>query len=85
MLEQKYVITSEMLNGASIRRNDLASIVVAADLTVVENIAALKAISGKLARVAKRIFLIDGKERLFVVHAYALGATHVLTDPVSQQ
>ncbi len=85
MLEQRYVITSELLNGANIRRSDLASIVIAADLTVVENIAALKAISGKLARVAKRIFLIDGKERLCVVQAYALGATHVLTNPVSQQ
>jgi putative nucleotidyltransferase with HDIG domain len=85
MLEQKYVITSELLNGASIRRSDLAWIVIAVDLTLVENIAALKAISGKLARVAKRIFLIDGKDRLCAVQAYALGATHVLTNPVSQQ
>ena len=84
MLEHRYVVTSELLNGASVRRSDIASIVVAADLAMVENIADLKAISGKLTRAAKRIFLIDGKERLCVVHAYALGATHVLTNPVNQ-
>ena len=85
MLEQRYVITSELLDGANIPRGELASIVVAADLTSVENIAALKAISSKLARVGKRVFVIDGTGRLSVVQAYALGATHVLSNPVRQQ
>ena len=85
MLEQRYVITSELLNAASIPRGKLDSIVVAADLTVVENIAALKAISGRLARIPKRVFLIDGTGRLSVVQAYALGATHVLSNPVNQK
>src|ERR1700710_725147 len=80
MLEQRYAITSELLNGANIPRIDVASIVVAADLTVVENIAALKSVSGKLGRVTKRVFLINGKGRLSVVQAYALGATHVLSE-----
>jgi putative nucleotidyltransferase with HDIG domain len=84
MLEQRYAITSELLNGANIPRIDVASIVVAADLTVVENIAALKSVSGKLGRVTKRVFLINGKGRLSVVQAYALGATHVLSEPVNQ-
>jgi putative nucleotidyltransferase with HDIG domain len=85
MLEQRYVITSELLNTASIPRGKLDSIVVAADLTIVENIAALKAIAPRLARVPKRVFLIDGTGRLSVVQAYALGATHVLSNPVNQK
>jgi hypothetical protein len=85
MLEHRYVITSELLNTASVPRSKLDSIVVAADLTVVENITALKAISGRLARIPRRVFLIDGTGRLSVVQAYALGATHVLSNPVNQR
>ena len=55
---------------------------VAADLRIVDNISALKAVSAKLTRVARRIFVIDSKARLSVVQAYALGATHVLATPV---
>jgi putative nucleotidyltransferase with HDIG domain len=84
VLDQIHAVTSELLSGAGIRRSDLDAIVVAADMSVVENIAALKAISGKLTRVPKRVFLIDRKGRLSVVQAYALGATHVLGNPVSQ-
>jgi putative nucleotidyltransferase with HDIG domain len=59
--------------------------VVAADLRIVDNISALKAVSAKLTRVARRIFVIDSKARLSVVQAYALGATHVLATPVCAQ
>jgi putative nucleotidyltransferase with HDIG domain len=85
MIEQKYAVTSELLGGASNRHDDVDAVVVAADMSVVDNISALKAISGKLSRVPKRIFLIDRKGRLSVVQAYALGATHVLGNTVSQQ
>jgi putative nucleotidyltransferase with HDIG domain len=44
----------------------------------------LKAASARLAGIPKRIFLIDRKERLSVVQAYALGATHVLANSVNQ-
>ena len=37
-----------------------------------------------MGHARKRIFLIDQKARLFVVQAYALGATQVLVNPVSQ-
>src|SRR5882757_4504400 len=47
-------------------------------------ISALKAASAKLTRIPKRIFLIDRRDRLSVVQAYALGATHVLADSVNQ-
>jgi len=85
MLEQRYATTSGLLSEANIPRGETASIVVAADLTSVENIAALKAMSGRLARIGKRVFVIDGNGRLSVVQAYALGATHVLSNPVRQQ
>ena len=60
------------------------SVVVTADLRVLENISALKAVSEKINRVPKRVFLIDQRARLAIVQAYVLGATHVLSNPVSQ-
>ena len=85
MLAEQCALTSELLGSASIRDRDIDAIVVAADLGVVDNISALKAVSAKLTRVAKRIFMIDRKGRLSVVQAYALGATHVLANPVSRK
>jgi putative nucleotidyltransferase with HDIG domain len=84
MLDQQHAVTSELLGGASLRHNGIDAVVVAADLGKVENISALKAVSGKLKHVTKRIFLTDRRGRLSVVQAYALGATHVLRNPVSQ-
>src|SRR5262245_23864669 len=82
IVEQRHVVTSEMLAGASIKRSGIEAAVVAVDVADVDNISALKAVSGKLARIPKRIFLIDGKGRLAIVQAYALGATDVMTSPV---
>lgn len=84
MLEQKCQVTSELLSGASVRGRNIDAVVVAADLSYIDNISALKAVSAKVTRVPKRIFLIDRKGRLSVVQAYALGATHVLANPVDQ-
>lgn len=83
MIEQKHLVTSEMLAGAEIKRKGIEAVVVAADVADADNIAALKAVSSKLARFPKRIFLIDGKARIAIVQAYALGATDVLTNPVN--
>jgi putative nucleotidyltransferase with HDIG domain len=84
MLEQSCAVTSELLSGASIRSGNIDALVVTADLRVLENISAVKAVSGEINRVAKRVFLINQSTRLAVVQAYALGATHVLTNPVNQ-
>jgi putative nucleotidyltransferase with HDIG domain len=83
MIEQRHLVTSEMLEGAEIKRKGIEAVVVAADVADVDNIAALKAISSKLARIPKRIFLIGGKARIAIVQAYALGATDVLSNPVN--
>jgi len=57
-------------------------VLVAADLRVVDNIAAIKQFGRRLSRIAKRIFVLDHQSRLSTVQAYALGATGVLPAPV---
>jgi putative nucleotidyltransferase with HDIG domain len=84
MLEGQHAVTSELLGDTSSGCGVSDAVIVTADLRVVQNIAALKQAFGKLGHVGKRIFLIDQKERLFTVQAYALGATRVLIDPIKQ-
>jgi putative nucleotidyltransferase with HDIG domain len=84
MLEQHYVVTSEILSDANPQRSESDAVVVTADLRAVDSIAAIKAMIGQLGHVRKRIFVIDHKARLFTVQAYALGATCVLVNPVDQ-
>lgn len=84
MLEQQLTVTSEFLDKADVHDRDIAAIVVTADLRLVDSISALKRISEKLSRIRKRVFLIDRRNRLSVVQAYALGATDVLINPVSK-
>jgi putative nucleotidyltransferase with HDIG domain len=85
MLEPQHAVTSELLSGATGVRGEVDAVVVTADLSAVENIAALREMFEKSGHVRKRIFLIDQKARLFAVQAYALGATRVLTNPVDQR
>jgi putative nucleotidyltransferase with HDIG domain len=82
MLEQKYPVSSELLGGAHCQRGEIGALVVKADLRSVQNIAALKKLMVALARVRKRVFLVDQAAHLFVSQAYALGATNVLLGPV---
>ena len=82
MLEKRHAVTSELLNGATIRCEASDAVVAMADLRVVENITLLKEAFGKLSHVSKRIFLIDQNARLLTVQAYALGATRVFVNTV---
>jgi putative nucleotidyltransferase with HDIG domain len=84
LLEAQFIVTSELLHGANIGNDEIAAVIVTADLRLVENIASLKQISGKLNRIRKRIFLIDQQDRRSAVPAYALGATHVLMNPITK-
>ena len=84
MLEQQLAVTSEFLDNADVYDRDIAAVVVTADLRLVDSISALKRISEKLSRIRKRVFLIDQRNRLSVVQAYALGATDVLINPVTK-
>jgi putative nucleotidyltransferase with HDIG domain len=83
-IERQYGVTAELLGEASVRRSECHALVVRADLRILENIAALKKTLGNLSHVSKRIFLLDQTLHLCIAQAYALGATLVLTGPVSQ-
>jgi len=85
LIGEKLPVASELLSKARIRGGDTQAVVVAADLRDVNNISALKNLSDDLSHVAKRVFLIDHNSRLAIVQAYALGATSVLTSPVTAQ
>ena len=40
MIEQRHVVTSEMLADASIKRSDIEAVVIAVDVAAVDNISA---------------------------------------------
>jgi putative nucleotidyltransferase with HDIG domain len=82
MLERQFAITSEPIGDAEIRDGNVDAVLVAADLRVVDNIAAIKQFGRRLSRIAKRIFVLDHQSRLSTIQAYALGATGVLPAPI---
>ena len=84
MLESHYTIDCALLDGTDAVSGGCDTTIVAVDLRLVENISTLKQISPGLRRMRKRIFLVDRRERLFGVQACALGATHVLVNPVDK-
>jgi putative nucleotidyltransferase with HDIG domain len=84
MLEQQFTVSTELLASIEVRGCEIDAVVVAADLRLIENISALKRVAAELTRIRKRVFVIDRKNRLSVVQAHALGATHVLANPVSK-
>jgi putative nucleotidyltransferase with HDIG domain len=83
MLAPHYAVTSTLLGNPI--NGELGSVVVAADLKIVENIAALKEIFPKFKNAGRKVFVVDQKERLLVFQAYALGATRVISHPLTPQ
>jgi putative nucleotidyltransferase with HDIG domain len=77
--------------SASLSSNDARApqpcdaVIVRADLTLPGNILALKVLLPKLASVQRRLFVVEPKNRLAVVQAFALSATHVLETPVNRR
>jgi len=84
VLEKRYDVTSELLNGVSVQRGELHALVVKADLRAFQNICSLRRLLDSLPRVDKRIFLIDDAAHLSASQAYALGASSVLQGPLNQ-
>jgi putative nucleotidyltransferase with HDIG domain len=76
-------VTSSLLNDTDSAPKSTDAVIVRADFKVARNLVTLKALLPKLAKVDRRIFLVDGKNRLFVSQAYALSATHVLDNRAS--
>jgi hypothetical protein len=60
------------------------AVIVRADLTLARNILALKILVPKMANAARRVFVVDARNRLAVVQAFALSATHVVETPVKR-
>jgi HD-GYP domain-containing protein (c-di-GMP phosphodiesterase class II) len=60
------------------------AVIVRADLTLARNISALKILVPKMANAERRVFVVDVKNRLAVVQALALSATHVVETPVNR-
>jgi putative nucleotidyltransferase with HDIG domain len=85
MLVPEYVVSCAPLTGKATVQKACAAAIVSADLRIVENITAIKELLPRLKHVRKRVFIIDQKERLFAAQAYALGATHVLVNPVGKK
>jgi putative nucleotidyltransferase with HDIG domain len=84
VLEKRYDVTTELLNGIGVQRSKPHALVVKADLRALQNIGALKRILDSLPLVDKRIFLIDDAAHLSASQAYALGASSVLQGSLNQ-
>jgi putative nucleotidyltransferase with HDIG domain len=83
MLEPRYAVSSALLERGIIQHGDFEAAIVAADLRNIENIWALKEAFPKIRNTHKRVFVVEQKTRLLVAQAYGLGATCVLSYPVS--
>jgi len=83
MVERNFSYTATLLRRGP-QNYSLENVVVAADLGVTENVAALKQSFASAAPSRKRIFLVEQKMRLFAVQAFALGATDVMFGPVAE-
>jgi len=75
-------VTHSLLCNAADAPKTSEAVIIRVDFAVARNIVALKALVPKLGTVPRRIFVVDPKNRLFVLQAYALSATHVLESPV---
>ena len=71
-------MTSELLQGLGIQRSNIEALVIHVDLRSIQKICALKNLFTGMARVEKRIFLVEDGAHLSSSQAYALGATAVL-------
>jgi putative nucleotidyltransferase with HDIG domain len=85
LLGTQYRVGSALLNDENFIPEECYATITTVDLRIAGNIAALKQISPKFKSAHRRIYVIDQKARLFAAQAYALGATHVLFNPVDQQ
>jgi HD-GYP domain-containing protein (c-di-GMP phosphodiesterase class II) len=85
MLEPRYRVSCALLEDANNAGEEFDAVIIAADLRIIKNITPLKDAGQNLRRARKRIFLIDQKTHLLVVQAYALGATRVLFNPVTER
>jgi putative nucleotidyltransferase with HDIG domain len=85
MLEPRYRVSCALLEDGNNAGEEFDAVIIAADLRIIKNIMPLKEAGEDLRKARKRIFLIDQRTHLLVVQAYALGATRVLFNPVTER
>jgi hypothetical protein len=84
ILHRRFRVAAERLDvDAKLSQAPLA-VVVRADLSVVKNVAALKKRSSRMAKIPKRIFLVEEPSHVCISQAYALGATLALLGTINQ-
>ena len=83
VLERKHAVTSELLLGPGIQRSNIEALVIHVDLRNIQKICALKKVLEGMARVEKRVFIVDDGAHLSSSQAYALGATSVLLGQIN--
>ncbi|MCP3382746.1 HD domain-containing protein [Bradyrhizobium sp. CCGUVB4N] len=83
-LEQQFAVAGERLDAEARLSQAPFAIVIRAELRDVDNIAAIKKRSARLAKAAKRIFLVEHSSHVCISQAYALGATLVLPGPLNK-
>ena len=83
-LEQQFTVAGERLDAEAKLTQVPFAIVIRAELRDVDNIAAIKKRSARLAKAVKRIFLVEHSSHVCVSQAYALGATLVLPGPLNK-
>ncbi|MGX1171243.1 putative nucleotidyltransferase with HDIG domain [Bradyrhizobium sp. USDA 372] len=84
ILQERFAIAGERLDADSRLSQTPVAIVIRAELRDVDNIAAIKQRAAKLAKVGKRIFLLEHTSHVCISQAYALGATLVLPSTVGR-
>jgi putative nucleotidyltransferase with HDIG domain len=85
MLASHHAVTSSMLSEGEAINGEFDCAIIAADLRIVENIAALKGIFLKFNNARRKVFIVDQNARLLIFQAYALGATLVISHPFTQE
>lgn len=83
-LEQQFTVSGERLDAEARLSQVPFAVVIRAELRDVDNIAAIKKRSARLAKATKRIFLVEHSSHVRISQAYALGATLVLAGPLNK-
>ncbi|WP_426414036.1 HD-GYP domain-containing protein [Bradyrhizobium ganzhouense] len=83
-LERQFTVAGERLDAEAKLSQVPFAIVIRAELRDVDNIAAIKKRSARLAKATKRIFLVEHSSHVCISQAYALGATLVLPGPLNK-
>jgi putative nucleotidyltransferase with HDIG domain len=83
-LEPRFTVAGERLDAEAKLSQVPYAIVIRAELRDVDNIAAIKKRAAKLAKTARRIFLVEHPSHVCVSQAYALGASLVLPGPFNR-